>query len=152
MKFSKNFERDFNFYSKNLIHFTFCGTLIPKFKAISNSKGKTAKQIFYQIESNGNNEPTSEPELLDKLLLCKASVNFMIKQWAEGRADGTLPLKELSKKRYEDLYPKKKDTNKYLLVWENNKPVYYDDMETYYQFPNWVIDAIENQKIKKASN
>lgn len=51
MNYSKNFERDFNFYSKNLSHFTFCGALAPKFKAIENSNRKTAKQVFYQIES-----------------------------------------------------------------------------------------------------
>ena len=90
-KYSSNFERDYSFYLLNKDIFNFCGTLIPKHSAISNENGKTAKEVFYSIDSQGKNIPCKEPELLNELLLCKGGVNFQIKLWAEGRADGTLP-------------------------------------------------------------
>lgn len=138
--YSQNFERDYSFYLNNIQHFTFCGTMIPKFKAISEATGKTAKDVFYSIDSNGKNIPCREPELLDNLLLCKASVNFHIKQWAEGRVDGTLPYYELNG-----------DGNS--LEWEmdddgNVVPVYDNSLSKKYGFPEWVIKAIEAQKIK----
>jgi len=118
-KYSPNFERDFKFYFDNMDKFTFCGTLNPNFEAIENTNGKTAKEVFYLIDSTGKNYPTSEPELLNKLLLCKASVNFHIKMWAEGRVDCTLSYIELS-----------------------------EDYKLEYGLPDWVITAVENQKIK----
>ena len=95
-KYSDNFERDNKFYFENIKHFNFCGTLTPKFEAIEDINGKTAKEVFYLIDSTGKNHPTCEPKLLNDLLMCKASVNFHIKQWAEGRADGSLPFCEFA--------------------------------------------------------
>lgn len=139
MKYSDNFERDYAFYFNNRFHFQFCGTKTPKFNAIFDKNGITAKEAFYQIDTKGKNIPTKEPYLLNDLLLCKASVNFNIKQWALGRKDGTLSLNELKSTNNKDN----------LLVWLNNGNCYYfKDMETYYNFPNWVIEAIENQKLK----
>lgn len=147
MKYSDNFERDYAFYFNNRFHFQFCGTKTPKFNAIFDKNGITAKEAFHQIDTNGKNIPTKEPYLLNDLLLCKASVNFNIKQWALGRKDGTLPLSELSCRLYKEKYNKeaKKDN---LLVHTQIKSYYFKDMETYYNFPNWVIEAIENQKLK----
>jgi len=136
MKFSQNFERDYLFYSKNISTFVFCGTLNTKHVAKFGANGKSAKEVFYMIESEGKNVPTFEPELLNSLLLCKASVNFNIKMWAEGRADGTLPYCELCG---DDL------TN---LEWVDNEPVYMETLSKRFCFPEWVITAIENQKIK----
>src|SRR5882672_1579770 len=96
-RFSKNFERDYNFYLSNMDNFNFCGTLIPKYSAISGG-ALSAKECFYLIESEGINRPCCDPHLLDRLLLCKAGVNFQIKQWVDGRIDGTLPLFELSQR------------------------------------------------------
>lgn len=79
-KYSKNFERDYAFYLKNIEHFNFSGTRMPRHKAIYSKDGVTAKQAFHSIESDGKNIPTKEPQLLDQLLLTKASVNFHIKQ------------------------------------------------------------------------
>ena len=122
MKYSDKFERDYKLYLDNIGEFTFCGTLNPKHQAVFQENGKTAKQVFYEIDSQGKNSPTCEPELLDKLLLCKAGLNFQIKQWAEGRADGTLP--------WFDVY-----------VSENS-------LQKEYNFPDWVLKAVELQKIK----
>lgn len=95
-QYSESFERDYAFYLKNIEEFTFCGTLLPKHQAIPNDNGLSAKEVFYLIDSQGKNKECCEPELLDKLLLCKAGVNFQIKQWAEGRHDATLPKSELT--------------------------------------------------------
>ena len=157
IKYSKNFERDYDFYSKNLENFNFCGTLTPKHEAIPDG-GLSAKECFYYIESQGVNKPCVEPKLLNSLLLCKAGVNFQIKQWAEGINEGTLFLFELSIKEwnrkdkelhdgwgipYEPRVPIDK-----VLAWENNLPVYYDDIQSQYGMPDWVVSAVMNQSRK----
>ena len=142
-KYSDNFERDYKFYFENIKHFNFCGTLIPKFEAIEDANGKTAKEVFYLIDSTGKNYPTCESKLLNELLTCKASVNFHIKQWAEGRADGTLPFCEFA-------------GDGETLRWEVEEkdgvkipiPIYGKCMAIDYGFPDWVIKAVEMQKIK----
>lgn len=142
-KYSKGFERDYKFYLNGISRFTFCGTLSPTFEAIHDTNGKTAKEVFFMIESTGKNHPTCEPELLNSLLLCKASVNFMIKQWAEGRADGTLPFHEFA-------------GDGETLEWEESefngersvKPVYKKSLAVEYGLPEWAIRAVEMQKVK----
>lgn len=144
MKYSTGFDRDYNFYTSNIGVFDFCGTLNPKHEAIPNANGSTAKECFYKIESEGKNVSCSEPGLLNSLLLTKASVNFQIKEWAQARADGTLPLVEFSKRScalpvFEDCMT---------LEWVNGEPVYHRDIETQYNLPEWVVTAVENQKVK----
>jgi len=160
-KYSDNFERDNKFYFENIKHFNFCGTLTPKFEAIEDVNGKTAKEVFYLIDSTGKNYPTCEPKLLNELLMCKASVNFHIKQWAEGRADGTLPFCEFAsdsevlewkiemiKHKYFGWLP---NWSKKIFGIEDKKnaiPIYQKSMAIQYGFPEWVIKAVEMQKIK----
>lgn len=138
MKYSKNFERDYQWYLKNLDEFNFCGTLNSKYEAISGGT-RSAKECFYCIESEGKNYPCAEPELLNRLLLTKASINFQIKQWAEGRAEGTLPLSEFSNPNSTELHT---------LEWVNGQPVYHKDIETQYGLLDWMVKAVENQKYK----
>ena len=141
MNYSENFNRDYEFYLENIDNFKFCGTQLPKFKAIFNENGKSAKEVFYSIDTYGKNISTSEPELLNSLLLCKASVNFQIKQWAEARAEGTLSLSEFCG-----------DGETPVLEWkmENNTaiPIYHNSIVAQYNLPDWVIKAVENQKVK----
>jgi hypothetical protein len=160
-KYSDNFERDNKFYFENIKHFNFCGTLTPKFEAIEDVNGKNAKEVFYLIDSTGKNYPTCEPKLLNELLMCKASVNFHIKQWAEGRADGTLPFSEFAgdgealewkieivKHKYFGWLP---NWTKKIFSIEDKKnvtPIYQKCMAIRYGFPEWVIKAVEMQKIK----
>jgi hypothetical protein len=150
VKFSIGFERDFEFYKKNTEVFNFCGTLNPKYEAIADPDGLTAKECFFFIESKGINLPCSESILLNNLLLTKASINFQIKQWAEGRADGTLPLIEFSKRTA--LLSKNSlfmlGSSNMTLSWVNNEPVYFTDIETQYELPEWVVEAVEKQKFK----
>lgn len=152
MKYSEAFERDYEFYYKWRYKFNFCGTHPNemRYKPIFYQKGRSAKEVFYSIDSKGKNIPCNEPELLKELLLCKASVNFNIKLWAESRADGTLPLIEFSQTKVKELYPKidLKEEECYLMEYKKEKVVWYKDMETYYNFPKWVIEAVENQKFK----
>lgn len=135
MKYSNNYERDYNFYLNNIPYFQFCGTLTPKHKAISDINGKTAKNVFYSIDTYGKNIPCCEPTLLNQLLLCKASVNFHIKQWAESRADGTLPYFEFAGEGT-------------TLEWSKGIPIHCLTIKQTYQLPDWVIKAVEHQKLK----
>jgi|GEM_PF-3178608 len=151
MKYSKQFEETYNFYLRNINVFVFCGTLNPKHEAIYSKQGLSAKECFYCIESNGVNKPCCEPELLNSLLLCKASVNFQIKQWAESRAEGTLPLAEFSKTECisKNTNITKEDLNPiYVIDWQFGEPVKYSDIQTQYNLPSWVISAVEKQKYK----
>lgn len=63
-------------------------------------------------------KPTSEPEKLKTLLKTKGSVNLHIKMYAEDRARGYLPKIE------------------------------FEDMAKEFNFPKWVVDAVESQKYK----
>ena len=158
MKYSNNFDRDYNFYFNNRKIFIFCGTLDTKFNSIHAPNGVTAKEAFYFIDAQGKNKPTREPELLTELLLCKASINFHIKMWAESRADGTLPLVEFSKKRYIKAYSPTKDfykenvlskrINEYCKIDDTLVIKYHRDIQKQFNLPEWVIDAVENQKVK----
>jgi hypothetical protein len=141
--FSPQFERDYTFYLSNKDTFTFAGTdvkrdysiqfpgepepleadddgvLKPLPFAIPHSPtGKSAKVCFYKLDSEGKCKPCSEPELLFQILRCKASINLQIKIWAQSRAEYTLSKEELL------------------------------EYMQFYQAPDWVFKAIENQKLK----
>ena len=152
MKYSKKFERDYKFYYDNRYNFNFCGTLNPKFVALPDSEANNAKEVFYELESNGSKTSTvfcSEAILLNELLLCKGGINFQIKQWAEGRADGTLMLIELSKDYFYKKFNISKET---ILRAEANNVIWFEqypkDIKQEFNLPDWVIDAVEKQKDK----
>lgn len=164
-KYSENFERDYNFYLNNIGNYKFCGTLMPKHTAIYSDVGKSAKEVFYLIDSTGKNHPTNEPKLLNDLLLCKASVNFHIKQWAEGRADETLTFEEFAGDGETLEWRVDVVRNKYfwwmptwmkkifgLLDKKIPIPIYGSSMAKRYGFPSWVVDAVEKQKEKLLNN
>lgn len=77
-----------------------------------------AVDSFFITESLGRNKlsETSDPDRLEKLLRAKAGVNMQIKMYAEGRADGTLPL------------------------------IDFIDICVQIRAPRWFIEAVENQK------
>lgn len=135
IKYSAPNDRDFLFYLRGRHIYTFCGTLTPHYEPLYDKNGVDGKQAFFSIDNLGRNIPTKHPNLLRTLLLVKSSVNFHIKMWAEGRADGTLPLIEFSQR----------------LVREKYAPAFEldgTDMEVSMQLPEWVINAVENQKYK----
>ncbi len=138
-KFSPQFERDYAFYLSNKNTFTFPGSYIKRDYGIQfdrdkeeidedgniipfaipySSKGKSAKVCFFSLDSTGKSKPCFEPELLVQILTCKAAVNLQIKIWSQSRAEYTVSLSEI--KEYMD----------------------------FYQAPDWVLKAIENQKLK----
>ena len=117
MKYSKSFERDYNFYYNNRNVFNFCGGQ-TNYQAVPDEKGFSAKECLFSIDSNGRNIPCFEPELLNELLLCKASVNFNIKLWADGVKRGTLLSMDLL------------------------------EIQQDYNCPIWVIEAVINQSKK----
>ena len=118
MKYSNNFERDYNWYLKYKDVFNFSGSLINKDLVIENIQGISAKDSFYIRDSTGIIKATKEPLLLTEIYKCKESINFHIKQWAEGRAEGTLPLVDFNK-----------------IIKE-------------YELLEWMIKGVENQKFK----
>ncbi|MCP3685420.1 MAG: hypothetical protein GY861_22440 [bacterium] len=91
--FPSNFERDWKFYCGNRKKFTFCGRVVvtPEY----DEDGLTAKECFYVYDTNGKLCKCSEPELFHEVLLCKKSVGFHIKQWAEGYTDVCSSVDEL---------------------------------------------------------
>lgn len=141
-KFSPQFERDYDFYFSHKNRFTFSGgdaktrvqypgepepILIDEetgekisvpFEVPYSSAGQSAKKCFHDLDSRGKCKSCSEPQLLVELLNCKASINFHIKLWAEGRAEYSTSLQELQK------------------------------MMEHYQAPDWVLKAVEKQKTK----
>lgn len=141
--FSPQFERDYTFYLSKKDIFTFAGSNIKidygiqfpgepepiekdedgkdisiPFSIPYSPTGKSAKVCFHQLDSTGKCKPCSEPQLLTQILICKAAINLQIKTWAQSRAEWTLSKIELLE---------------YL---------------EYYKAPDWVLKAIENQKLK----
>ena len=90
---SKQFERDWNFYTANADKFNFCG------EAISiqphDVDGLTAKKCFHALDSTGQSRPCKEPELLRSIVMCKKSVNLHIIMWAEGFENVCIGVPEL---------------------------------------------------------
>lgn len=98
MRYSRRFERDYDFYIKNLNRFSFCGKSDHDFMdkkgnsmVVNDDNGVSAKEAFYNYESQGKISKTSDPKLLLSLHKCKSSINLHISLWAEGRRDGTFP-------------------------------------------------------------
>lgn len=149
MKYSKGFDRDWFFYWLNAPYFDFCGTLNPKHEAIYDPNGSDSpKYCFYMIQSQGKNIPTTDPDALNTLLITQAGVNFQIKQWAEGMADGTLLLYEVSQRLWNERGGHNHDFGDTFLEWVNGEAVYYKDIETRYKCPEWVALAVLNQSKK----
>lgn len=123
MKYSQSFERDFRWYTKWATLFNFDGASSyhdkkGNAKIVGNPQGHPAKEAFYQFDSSGRIIPTNQPLTLESLYRCKGSINLHIKQWAEGRAEGTLPRKD----------------------WEA--------IQAEYELLPWMIDAVHQQYIK----
>lgn len=94
MKYSKNFERDWEWYFKYKDIFTFSGS--PP-KEIKQGDKYSAKEAFYLYDSQGKMVDCKEPILLQQIFKCKESINFQIKEWAQDRAKSYLPKIEFEK-------------------------------------------------------
>ena len=118
VKYSKNFERDYNWYLKYKNVFDFSGSLDNKTLVIESEKGLSAKECFYYRDSQGIIKKTKEPNLLSQIYKCKESINFHIKMWAETRAEGTLPM------------------------------IDFKEIIKEYELLDWMIESVEKQKNK----
>lgn len=121
MKYSKNFERDWEWYYKYKDIFIFSGSLN---KEVNLGFKYSAKECFYLYDTQGKTEDCLEPILLQQIFKCKESINFQIKEWAQDRAKGYLPKIE-----FEEII---KEYN--LLPWmveavEKQKYKYYKDVK-----------------------
>ena len=108
-------ETTFKEYLRLSKFFSFAGCAID---VISNATGVDAIEAFFEIESNGKLFPTKHPNILRRLLICKASVNLHIQMYAEDRAKGYLPKKV------------------------------FQEMVAEMNLPDWFMDAVEMQKYK----
>ncbi len=93
VKYSTAFNRDFEFYRRNLDLFSFAGKPVPS--VIQSPGGASAKRCFHVYDSTGQITPCREPALLQRLLVCKASVNLNVRLWAQGIKCGVLCPPEL---------------------------------------------------------
>lgn len=84
MKYSSNFNRDFEWYFKYKKEFNFSGSEFNESLIVYDKQGYSAKEAFYIRDSTGKVVPTKHPKLLKKLYMCKASINFHLKLWASG--------------------------------------------------------------------
>lgn len=96
MKYSKNFNRDFNWYLSMRNVFDFDGALYND-EIIYDKNGIDGKKAFHIYDSQGKYKPTKHPNILRQLLKVKGSVNLHIKMYAEDRAKGYLPKIEFDK-------------------------------------------------------
>lgn len=128
MKYSKNFDAQFDFYFRMKKKFDFSGDYLRPKNASTvhdiltidyRKDGVDAKQAFFTFESTGKLLPTKHPLLFHSLLKCKASANFHIKLYAQDRANGFLSRYELEQEIYAEVDP-----------------------------PQWFKDAVENNMIK----
>lgn len=119
MKYSKKFKEDYDLYLRLKDTFNFAPFDVLKGKTPTpTSKVITAKEAFYYWDSQGKLYKTLEMDLLVQILICKASLNFHIKMYAETRAEGTLSYVEL------------------------------EEMQRELKLPDWFIAAVEKQKLK----
>jgi hypothetical protein len=173
IKFSPQFERDYQFYLSQKDTFTFSGSDIKSdfgiqfpgdlpgldeeekeipFNITYSEAGKNAKICFYKIDSEGKCGSCSEPQLLVELLTCKASVNLQIKMWAQGRAEYTLPAIELQE--YCNYYQTpewvfkavEKQKDKIIRQWMQDKNSYADKKDTLYYHMTEAIEDLSNNK------
>ena len=89
MKYSKNFNRDFNWYLKQRNFFDFDGSL--PLDIIYDKSGIDGKKAFLIYDSQGKLLPTKHPTLLAKMIKTKGGVNLHVKMFAEDRASGLFP-------------------------------------------------------------
>lgn len=85
MRYSDNFVRDVRFYLRNRHKFTFFGGIVeqPPFSRI----GFDGVEAFWVFDTKGRSIPTRHPRIFVALMRTKKSVNWHIKEWADGFYD-----------------------------------------------------------------
>lgn len=97
IKYSANFERDWQFYVANFDKFSFWGG-DAIFEPIDDPNGISAKEFFYKLDSTGMKKmatmPCRESEVVSTILRFKKALNFHIKMWVEGYEDCGMGIHE----------------------------------------------------------
>lgn len=88
----KPWELDFEFYLANSEKFVFFGSGLDERDFNDSLTGKTAKEAFKFLDSEGKVIPCKEIDILKKVITCKKSINFNIKQWSEGYPEFGEPI------------------------------------------------------------
>lgn len=133
-KYKQKFLNSFNFYLKIRREFNFCGTAERdrRYNIFHNNNGVCARECFFNLE-NGRNLPTRHPNIVNALLLSKASINFNIKQWVEGMKDYYPLLQSV-----EDFW------NERDIVWSKDGSFRYESLADK-GFPEWVFNSLKEQ-------
>jgi hypothetical protein len=106
------------YYLKHRNDFTFSGGGVDC-EILYKKDGCNWVKGFDMFDSRGIREiETRHPATVSRLIKTKASINFQVKQWAESRADGTLPK------------------------------ILFNEIIKEFDLPKWIIEAVENQKVK----
>jgi hypothetical protein len=136
--YKHKFLSAFNFYLKVRKEFNFCGTSVAdmRYKIFYDKTGVDAKECFFNLE-NGINKPTKHPNIVNAVLLSKASINFNIKQWADGMKDSYPLLQSV-----EDFWNEKD------IVWDKDATFRYESLADK-GFPDWVFNSLKQQFNKK---
>lgn len=108
-------------------------------------KGISAREAFYKYDTHGKLLPTKHPNVLGAVLKAKGSLNFHIKMWAEDRAKGYLPgilfsFKVVSLSTVKFFIDK--------IGIKEVRKMFDNTIEKELNLPDWVIKAVENQKVK----
>ena len=110
----------------NMEKFNFAGCPVPT--VIHDPEGVDAKRAFHKFDSQGRVVPCREPELFQKILICKKAINMHIKMWADGYLDCMIPM--------EDHEPRLEEGDDTFLLDEFVDP------------PEWVATSLRNQIAK----
>ena len=88
MKISQKARKDFEFYKNSSLDMI--GYLVGEELPECDPRGKSALECWYSADTHGVKLPCSQPEILEKVIRTKKSVNLQIKLWAEDIANGNL--------------------------------------------------------------
>ncbi len=90
MRYSDNFLRDVRFYFRNRRKFDFFGGIVdpPPFSR----NGLDGIKAFWLFDTKGQLRPTKHPRLFVALVRTKKSVNWHIREWADGFLDMFEPI------------------------------------------------------------
>lgn len=142
-KYSTQFYDQISYLLKmrNVFNFDGNGTYLKKGKLVVrySKDGMDGISAYFHYDSSGLIFETKHPNILLALIRTKSGLNFQIKEWAQGRADGTLPLYMFSKSKYNEL------ASLYEVGMANKNRI---TIEEEFSLPEWVINAVENQKNK----
>ena len=85
MKYTKKFNRSYDFYLQNIDRFTFSGEQVTVLEDLEN--GVSCKESFHSLDTYGKMLPTNQPKLLRSIIICKKSINLHIQMWVDGFED-----------------------------------------------------------------